>query len=194
MSPHVGVAVTRLAGSRWFPAVFGLVVVAHFAEHAAQAVQVYALGMPRPSAQGLLGLVAPWLVSSELLHYGHALAMLAGMLMLRSRFRGPARVWWSIAIGLQVWHHAEHLLLLGQAWTGLRPLGGPSPTSVLQLVVPRIELHIVYNVMVLGPMSAALMCRPPPVRRGHTPSAHRRRSLDCRAAVRRASPRASARS
>jgi hypothetical protein len=45
--------------SRWHKLVleiFGLIVVAHWAEHIAQAVQIYALGWPRPETNGVLGL------------------------------------------------------------------------------------------------------------------------------------------
>src|SRR6476661_5871744 len=55
---------------------FMFIVLAHWAEHLAQAYQVYVLGWPRPKAGGFLGLFYPWLVSSELLHYGYAIVML----------------------------------------------------------------------------------------------------------------------
>ena len=45
-----------------------VIVLAHWAEHLAQAYQVYVLGWPRPRAGGVLGLFFPWLVSSELMH------------------------------------------------------------------------------------------------------------------------------
>ncbi len=32
-----------------------------------------------PEARGLLGLYYPWLIKSEVLHYGYALVMLAGL-------------------------------------------------------------------------------------------------------------------
>ena len=37
------------------------------------------LGWPVPQALGALGLVYPWLVKSEVMHYGYALIMLAGI-------------------------------------------------------------------------------------------------------------------
>src|SRR5678810_108631 len=57
---------------------FMFVVLAHWAEHLAQAYQIYVLGWARPKAGGFLGLFYPWLVSSELLHYGYAIVMLIG--------------------------------------------------------------------------------------------------------------------
>lgn len=56
--------------------VYLAVVVAHWAEHIAQAVQVYVLGWPLKEARGVLGVPFPWLVSSEWMHYGYALLML----------------------------------------------------------------------------------------------------------------------
>src|SRR5687768_9507970 len=63
-----------------------VIVLAHWAEHLTQAVQVYVLGWPRPQAGGVLGLWFPWMVSSEVLHYGYAVIMLAGIWVLRKGF------------------------------------------------------------------------------------------------------------
>ena len=78
-----GIDVTQSGGtglydrlnSRWHERalqLFMLIVLGHWAEHLAQAVQIYALGWPRPQAGGVLGLWYPWLVGSEVLHYGYA--------------------------------------------------------------------------------------------------------------------------
>jgi len=137
--------------------VFATIVVAHWAEHIAQAVQIYVLGWPVPQAKGVLGLWFPWLVTSEWMHYGYALLMLAGFVLLRGGFTGRARTWWAIALWIQVWHHLEHLLLLGQALTGLHLAGKPVPTSMVQLLVPRVELHLFYNAIVFIPMVVAMV-------------------------------------
>lgn len=137
--------------------VFMAIVLAHWAEHITQAVQIYALGWPTHHAGGVLGLYFPWLVHSEWLHYGYALIMLAGLILLRPGFSGRARTWWSVALGIQVWHHLEHLLLLIQALTGWRLAGRPVPTSIVQLVVPRVELHLFYNALVFAPMVVAMV-------------------------------------
>jgi hypothetical protein len=137
--------------------IFGLVVVAHWVEHIAQAVQIFALGWPRPAANGVLGLAKPWLVTSEWLHYGYALIMLVGLIVLRHGFTGRARVWWLTALWIQVWHHMEHLLLLLQAVTGRHLLGRPVPTSIVQLLAPRVELHLFYNAVVFVPMVIAMV-------------------------------------
>ena len=136
--------------------VFLLIVVAHWAEHLTQAAQIWLLGWPRSEARGVLGLPFPWLVSSEWLHYGYAIVMLAGLWLLRSGFRGPARGWWLTAFAVQAWHHAEHLLLLVQAQTGAFLAGKAVPTSLLQLVAPRVELHLFYNTVVFVPMVVAM--------------------------------------
>ena len=144
--------------------VFLVIVLAHWAEHVAQAIQIWVLGWPIPEARGVLGLWFPWLVTSEALHYGYALIMLAAFILLRPGFTGPARTWWTIALGIQVWHHIEHLLLLAQAQTGIFLLGNEVPTSVVQLVVPRVQLHLFYNTVVFIPMIVAMVLhrRPSP--------------------------------
>src|SRR5581483_7656148 len=52
--------------------VFLVIVLGHWAEHILQAIQVFVLHWPRPEARGALGMVFPWLVTSETLHYGYA--------------------------------------------------------------------------------------------------------------------------
>jgi hypothetical protein len=141
---------------RAWVSLFMVVVLAHWAEHIAQTIQIWGLGWPVPRARGLLGLAFPWLISSEWLHYGFALVMLVGLWALQKGFTGRARIWWMIAFGLQFWHHIEHLLLLIQAQTGYHLLGRPVPTSVVQLVLPRVQLHLFYNAVVFLPMVVAM--------------------------------------
>lgn len=136
--------------------VFMSIVLAHWAEHVVQAVQIWALGWPREQALGLLGIPFPWLVSSESLHYGYALVMLLGLWVLRHGFVGRGRKWWMAAFGIQAWHHVEHLLLLSQVVVGANLLGRAAPQSIVQLVVPRVELHLLYNALVFMPMVAAM--------------------------------------
>jgi hypothetical protein len=137
--------------------VFLFVVLAHWTEHVAQAVQIYVLGWERPKAGGVLGLAFPWLVTSEWLHYGFAVVMLIAFVVLRHGFVGRARTWWMVAFWIQVWHHFEHFLLLMQALTGANMLGKPVPTSIAQLVFPRVELHLFYNAVVFVPMVVAMV-------------------------------------
>ncbi|HWH33742.1 MAG TPA: hypothetical protein VNT56_00295 [Acidimicrobiales bacterium] len=150
--------IERLNG-RWHRpalAAFALVVIAHWVEHLVQVVQIYVLGWAVPEAKGALGLVFPHLVTEEWLHYGYALVMLAGIVILMPGFAGRARWWWGLSLGIQVWHHFEHLFLFLQAQTGIHFLGRAVPTSFAQLVVPRVELHLFYNVAVFLPMLVAL--------------------------------------
>ena len=135
---------------------FMIVVLAHWAEHLVQAYQIWALGWPRPAARGVLGQFFPWLVTSEWLHYGYALIMLAGLILLRPGFVGQARTWWTVALVIQFWHHIEHLLLLIQAQAGTFFFGAAVPTSVAQIVFPRVELHLFYNSIVFIPMVIAV--------------------------------------
>jgi hypothetical protein len=137
---------------------FAAIVVAHWAEHVIQAIQVYALGWARPDARGVLGLQFPWLVTTEWLHFGYAVAMLIGLIVLRPAMLGKARLWWNIALGIQIWHFVEHLLLWGQAMAGANLFGKPVPTSIIQLAMPmlRVELHLAYNALVTVPMLIAM--------------------------------------
>lgn len=136
--------------------IFMVIVLAHWAEHVAQAVQIYVMDWPVPEARGVLGIPFPWLVTSEWLHYGYALIMLIGIAVLASGFTGRSRTWWRISLGIQLWHHLEHLLLLLQALSGVNLAGNDAPTSLLQLLIPRVELHLFYNAAVFAPMVVAM--------------------------------------
>src|SRR5580692_7365922 len=74
--------------------VFMAIVLAHWAEHLAQAWQIWMMGWPAPKANGVLGLWYPWLIKSEALHYAYALVMLTGLWVLHDGFSGTARKWW----------------------------------------------------------------------------------------------------
>ena len=156
---------------------FLAVVLAHWSEHLFQAYQVWVLGMPRPHSLGALGMLFPWLVHSEWLHFGYAAVMLAGLWLLRPAFVGRAAGWWTAALVIQGWHLVEHSLLLGQALLGRNLLGMAAPTSVLQLLVPRIELHLFYNAVVFFPMIVAMALHA-------RPSPRERRAMTCSCAVR----------
>jgi hypothetical protein len=131
---------------------FMLIVLAHWGEHLVQAYQIYVMHWPRPKAGGILGLWYPWLITSEWLHYGYAIVMLIGIWVLRKGFTGLALKWWTIALVIQFWHHIEHLLLLIQAFRHHNFWNKPVPFSVLQLFIPRVELHLFYNAVVFVPM------------------------------------------
>ena len=131
---------------------FMVVVLAHWAEHLAQATQIYILHWPTPEARGVLGLWFPWLVKSESLHYSYALVMLIGLWTLRRGFQGLSYKWWMVSFGIQFWHHIEHGLLQGQAIVGHNLFGSPVPMSIIQMWIPRVELHLFYNTIVFIPM------------------------------------------
>ncbi len=135
---------------------FMLIVLAHWAEHFAQAYQIFVMGWPRPKANGVLGLWYPWLIKSEVMHYAYALVMLAGLWLLHKGFTGRSYTWWMIAFWIQFWHHIEHLLLISQATLHHNLMGKPVPFSVLQFFFPRVELHLFYNSIVFIPMVIAM--------------------------------------
>jgi hypothetical protein len=149
--------------------IFAVIVLAHWAEHLAQAVQVYVLGWSLPESRGILGLWFPWLVKSELLHYGYAIVMLIGIWISRTGFVGRSWVWWMISFWIQFWHHIEHALLQGQAIFGHNLFEGPVPVSIVQLWIPRVELHLFYNTIVFIPMVIGMYYHmfPPPGEEAH---------------------------
>jgi len=149
---------TKLNGPwhEWALRTFMIIVLAHWAEHLVQAYQVYVLRWPLHHARGVLGQAFPWLVHSELLHYGYALIMLVGIWALLPGYVGRARAWWLAALVIQFWHHIEHALLQGQAIAGRTLFGAAAPTSIAQLLIPRLELHLVYNTLVFIPMVVAM--------------------------------------
>ena len=135
---------------------FMVIVLAHWAEHLTQAFQIWVLGWPVPSARGVLGLWYPWLIKSEVLHYGYAAVMLFGIWLLWPGFVGASRRWWTAALAIQFWHHIEHGLLQVQALSVHYLFGSPDPTSIAQLWIPRVELHLIYNTLVFIPMVVAM--------------------------------------
>jgi len=136
---------------------FMVVVLAHWAEHLLQTLQIYAFGWPVPEALGLIGYFVPWVIKSELLHYGYAVVMLVGLWAMRPGFMGrDDRRWWTVALGIQFFHHVEHFLLLAQYWSGVNLFGAPVPMSLAQFFVPRVELHLFYNTIVFIPMAVAM--------------------------------------
>ncbi|MFG0319742.1 MAG: hypothetical protein ACF8XB_20895 [Planctomycetota bacterium JB042] len=158
-APRSSASFVERLNAEWHkPALIGftIIVLAHWAEHLAQAFQIYVLNWPVPEARGVLGLWYPWMVQSELLHYAYALVMLVGLWIFRSGFAGRAWNWWMAAFWIQFWHHIEHALLQGQAILGKNLFDSPVPMSLVQVWVPRVELHLFYNTVVFLPMVVAM--------------------------------------
>jgi hypothetical protein len=135
---------------------FLVIVLVHWLEHIVQAYQFFVMHWARPMSMGLVGMYYPWLMKSEVLHYGFALLMLTGLWVLRKGFTGRSHPWWMVAFWIQFWHHFEHFILLYQAQTHHFWFGGTVPTSIGQIWIPRIELHLIYNAMVFIPMVVAM--------------------------------------
>src|SRR5438045_4625356 len=55
---------------------FMVIVLFHWSEHIVQAYQFFVLHWSRPMSMGLVGMYYPWLMKTEVLHYGFALVML----------------------------------------------------------------------------------------------------------------------
>lgn len=135
---------------------FMVIVLFHWLEHIVQAYQVFVLHWPRPMAMGLVGMFYPWLMKTEVLHYSFALVMLVGLWVLRRGFTGTSYKWWMVAFWIQFWHHFEHFILFYQAQTHRFWFGGTVPTSIGQIWIPRVELHLIYNALVFVPMVVAM--------------------------------------
>lgn len=132
-------------------------MAAHWVEHLVQAFQIWAFDTPRKKALGALGQAWPGLVRTEGLHYFYAVGMMLILLLLAPGFKGAARGWWMAAVVLQAWHFFEHSFLVYQFMTGYRFLGKPVQTSVVQAVIPRVELHLFYNAVVTIPIVVAMI-------------------------------------
>ncbi len=135
---------------------FSTLVGLHWLEHLVQAYQVWILDWTRPESKGLLGVWIPWLVTSEALHFGFAVSMFAFFVILLPGFFGRSHTWWLIATLIQGWHLFEHALLQGQALVDSYLFGEAAPQSVAQYWVPRVELHLFYNLIVFLPMVVAM--------------------------------------
>ncbi len=61
-----------------------------------------------------------------------------------------------MALAIQFFHHIEHFLLQMQSVFGQNLFDRPVPTSLVQLWVPRVELHLFYNTIVFIPMVIAM--------------------------------------
>lgn len=163
---HVGVEAPKRAGwldtlnTSWHERAlwaYTAVVLAHWLEHLFQAYQIWVLDMPRPESLGALGMIFPWLVTSELMHFGFAVFMLAGLFLLAPGFSGAAAKWWFASLAIQTWHFVEHALLQGQVAVGANLFHSDKPISVVQQWVPRPELHLLYNLAVFIPMVVAMV-------------------------------------
>lgn len=136
--------------------VYTVVVLMHWVEHIFQAFQIFVLGWPRPESGGAVGLLIPWLVKTEIMHWSYAAFMIAGLFLLLPGFAGRSRIWWIVSLVIQAWHFVEHSLLQLQAILGINFFGAQVPTSVFQIWFPRPELHLFYNAIVFIPMVIAM--------------------------------------
>lgn len=141
---------------RYALALYLILVLLHATEHLVQIVQAFVLAWSRPASGGVLGLWLPQLASAELLHFSYNFFQLAGLVALRGGFQGPARRWWTLAICFQAWHFFEHTLLQLQWLTGVYLFNQPQQTSLLQMFLPRIELHFIYTLLVVVPTLLAV--------------------------------------
>jgi hypothetical protein len=127
--------------------IFGVLMTAHWLEHLFQAYQVYVMHIPRTCALGMLGMKYPWLIRTESLHYAFAFLTCVGFIVAGWHYfesRAAVKLW-TAGAAWSLWHLFEHSLLLGQSLSHRYLFGAHQPTSIIQLFVPRIELHLFYN-------------------------------------------------
>lgn len=133
-----------------------VIVLMHWLEHVVQAYQVFWLGWARPDSLGVVGLWLPWLVKTELMHWAYAFFMLIGLIILLPGFAGRSRKWWIASLAIQSWHFVEHSILQAQTMVGTNLFGSAVPSSIFQIWIPRVELHLLYNAAVFIPMVVAM--------------------------------------
>ena len=149
-------------------------ILFHMFEHTTQAVQVYVLNVQREDALGLLGVWMADLIRGEAVHFSFALYTLASILLVGGAGVGLARSFGLMAVAVQSWHLFEHSLLIYQRTVDSFFFGASEPTSLMQLLVPRVELHFIYNSAVFAAIVIALLLHAYPPR-GETV----RSSCDC---------------
>jgi hypothetical protein len=120
-------------------------------------------------ALGLLGMKYPWLVRTESLHFAFALITTAGLIALWDIFvngeiacdctvvHPDTAPYWKTAFWISIWHLFEHTLLFTQAVAHKYIFGHKEPTSIIQLFIPRVPLHLVYNSAVTIPVLIAMV-------------------------------------
>lgn len=161
--------IIKYTNSKDFPkfiVIFNLIVLSHFAEHVAQMIQLYLLHWARSKCLGLLGLLYPVLVHSEWMHFLYSLFMVLGIYIFTPDITNKtAKYWWKFTLFLAVLHNIEHFLLLEQAITNQYLFKSNFPISIGQVIFPkiglkilkqRIELHFLYNIIVIIPMIISL--------------------------------------
>lgn len=132
-------------------------ILFHMLEHVTQAVQVFVLDVDRADALGLLGMWMADLIRGETLHFGFAVYTLLSILLVGGSAVGMARTFGLLAVAVQAWHLFEHSLLIFQRTTDHFFFGASEPTSIAQLLIPRVELHFMYNGVVFSAIVIALL-------------------------------------
>jgi hypothetical protein len=139
-------------------------ILFHMFEHAFQAVQVFVLHVDRADALGLIGMWMPELIRGEMLHFSIAAYTLAVICFTGGPAVGMSRKFGLIAVAVQSWHLFEHSLLIFQRATDHFFFGASEPTSLVQLLIPRVELHFMYNSVVFSAIVIALLLHAYPPR------------------------------
>jgi hypothetical protein len=113
LSPRSTGDITKLA--LWL---FPFLVLAHWAEHLAQALRIRVLDWTKPEVRGALGVPFSWLVSFEWMYCAYAIVMPIGLCCRGRRFQVVREHGGRWHLARSFWYHIEHLLLFVQAMAG----------------------------------------------------------------------------
>lgn len=136
---------------------FALLLVAqagHLIEHLVQLVQLYAWGIPKQHAHGIVGAL-----DIEWVHFIWNLLVLAVVILIAYWFR--SNPWVMLALILASWHQIEHIyILITYLTTGVS--GSPGLLSRGGIIggglaLPRPILHFVYNFVEMVPLVIAFI-------------------------------------
>ena len=139
-------------------------ILFHMFEHVVQVVQTYFLGVDRMDALGLLGVWMAELIRGESVHFSFAVYTWSAIFLTGGAAVGMARSFGLIALAVQSWHLVEHSSLIFQRATDSFFFGASEPTSLAQLLIPRVELHFMYNGVVFSAIVIALLLHAYPPR------------------------------
>ena len=145
---------------------FMVVVIAHWAEHIAQAYQIWGLGWPRPKANGLLGLAVPVAghIRVAALRVRAASCWSGCCSCARASSGAAAPGGRSRSASSSGTTSSTCCCSSRPRPAATSPAGRCRPAS-LQLFFPRVELHLFYNTIVFIPMVVAMVLHLRPDRR-----------------------------
>jgi hypothetical protein len=144
----------RLVATPWiaFLGFLALSQTTHLLEHVAQMIQIHALHLSGPAAQGIVGQL-----NVEWVHFIWSALVLVSLAVLLTHFRANP---WLIAVApLAAWHFVEHSVMIATyLQTGIPGTPGLLSSGGLLfggLLIARPDLHFLYNLVETVPLLLA---------------------------------------